>query len=227
VVGHTAQELWNSAEREVEAAWETHPGLRMRIHDEFEAFDVQVDLLAEKLRLHDLLDPLWVRIARHEIGEKPELGFDKNNPRILQYLATFSDLSSIPFSKQHPEIMMGNVDETAWCACFVNWCLLKAGMPRGPSARAQDWLDYGTELDKPGVGAITILHHNSDKSTSETTPSGYHVAFYLSGSGSNITLLGGNQSHSVCTKPFNTKPFKWEILGYRWPDPKAEKHASK
>jgi uncharacterized protein (TIGR02594 family) len=155
-------------------------------------------------------EPDWMRIARQEIGVKAEPGYEKNSPKILRYLATFPYLRSVRVDDTHT---MADVDETPWCACFVNWCLLQAGKKGGPSARAKDWLNYGEALKKPRVGAITIVHHTPGKSTSGTTSSGNHVSFYIGGNASSITLLGGNQSHSVCEKTYTG----WTVLGYRWP----------
>src|SRR5919109_2855431 len=89
---------------------------------------------------------------------------------------------------------MSEEDETAWCACFVNWCLIQPSKPPGPSARARDWLQYGQALDTPRAGAICVVYHRPNRSTSGVTPSGYHVAFWTGASANSITLRGGNQS---------------------------------
>jgi hypothetical protein len=39
--------------------------------------------------------------------------------------------------------MMSQVDETAWCACFVNWCLAQAGKTPQKGAGAQTYSRYG------------------------------------------------------------------------------------
>ena len=100
-------------------------------------------------------------------------------------------------------------------------CSSDLGKSRGPSASAQDWLKYGDPLDDPRVGAITIVHHEPDKSTKSTTASGWHVAFYVGGKGNSLTLLGGNQSHAVKEK---TYAGYWEVKGYRWPKEQADGH---
>lgn len=149
--------------------------------------------------------PRWVTVARGEIGQR-EIRGEKNNSRILQYIATFPTLPA--------------KDETAWCACFVNWCLCQAGKRAGPSALAIDWLKYGQGLDEPRLGAICVVHHPPDKSTSGVTASGNHVAFWTGGSRSALTLLGGNQGASGGkTEEVNEKTSHgyWTVLGYRWP----------
>jgi len=159
------------------------------------------------------VEPAWMQIARREIGEKARPGYEKNSPRILQYIATFPYLKDIRADSAHT-VRMSQVDETAWCACFVNWCLIQAHKASGPSAAAADWLKYGDRLDQPRPGAIAVVYHTPGKSTSGTTSSGNHVAFYAGGVGSSIILLGGNQGHAVSEKTFGGT---WIVKGYRWP----------
>lgn len=158
-------------------------------------------------------DPAWIQIARREIGEREFRGIGNNNPRILEYIRTFPYLGEINW--EETAARMGDVDETPWCACFVNWCLRQAGYPQGPSARAIDWLRYGAALSAPRLGAITVVYHRPDATTTGTTSSGNHVAFWLDGAGTRLTLLGGNQSDSVSEA--TTRGY-WTILGYRWPE---------
>lgn len=157
-------------------------------------------------------EPAWMKVARREIGTKALPGREKNSPRILEYLATFPYLKRVWGDKAHT-YHLADVDETPWCASFVNWCLIRAGKPSGPSARAIDWMNYGQKLDEPRPGAITVVHHNPGKTTRGTTSSGNHVAFFVEQKGSRLTLLGGNQSHAVNKKTFTG----WLIKAYRWP----------
>ena len=165
--------------------------------------------------------PKWIDIARQELGQREESGLSANNPRILEYLATFSFLSEYRYKVKNKKTgkkvktayTMSQVDETPWCACFVNWCLQKAGQPVHDSARAKDWLNYGVALDQPRLGAIVVLYKKPGKSTAGTTSSGYHVGFYISGIGSDLVILGGNQSNQVSEKAMSG----WTVKGYRWP----------
>jgi uncharacterized protein (TIGR02594 family) len=157
----------------------------------------------------------WVAVAETEekAGISEERGLDANNPKILEYLATFSYLGTI-WKDKAAKKTLADVDETAWCACFVNWCLIRSGRAAGPSARAKDWLNYGTPLDVPVPGAITVIYKKPKPSTTGFSPSGYHVGFYVrGGDGGSITLLGGNQDNSVCQKTF----VGHTVQGYRWP----------
>ena len=154
----------------------------------------------------------WIAVAETEEGQKEKAGLDANNPRILEYIATFPGLKNI-WKDKAAGLTLADVDETAWCACFVNWCLVRSGRPGGPSAKAKDWLNYGTPLETPVPGAITVIYKKPKPSTTGFSPSGYHVAFYVSGGSGSVTLLGGNQRNMVCQKEF----VGHAIMGYRWP----------
>jgi uncharacterized protein (TIGR02594 family) len=154
----------------------------------------------------------WLATARAEVGEKEVKGFQDNNPRILEYLRTVRTLTE----SVNPESNMkyADSDETAWCAAFVNWCLLQAGQPRGPSARAKDWMTYGDALDAPVPGAITVIYKKpSGKKKNGMTPSGYHVGFYIHHTTNSVTLLGGNQGDRVKEETFQG----YTIKAFRWP----------
>jgi uncharacterized protein (TIGR02594 family) len=163
-------------------------------------------------------EPPWITAARAEErrGVREIRGQAGNEPRILEYIATVPELATIPVSKGS-STMMSEVDETSWCGCFVNWCLKHAGLPGYPginAARARRWLDFGAPLVTPRPGAITVMYKQPGASTRGTTSSGFHVAFYTSGSGNSVTLLGGNQGNKVCEVPFRG----WTVRGYRWPN---------
>ena len=159
-----------------------------------------------------IADAPWLDIARDELGVRESVGVGRNNARILQYLATFPYLQAI-WRDDHAA-RLGDVDETPWCACFVNWCLIRAGKTAGPSARARDWLRYGTALEAPKPGAIAVVYHRPGASTAGTTSSGYHVAFHVESDADSITLLGGNQGDQVSEKTFHRY---WTVKGFRWP----------
>jgi uncharacterized protein (TIGR02594 family) len=151
----------------------------------------------------------WLDFARREIGVKEKAGLPAN-PRILAYIATFPYLAQHLLAEQG--LPMSETDETAWCACFVNWCLLRAGQRGGPSARAEDWQRYGQPLDVPRPGAICVIFNPA--SHRDTSVSGWHVGFWTGGAdkGRNPILLGGNQSNAV-----TEQEMKGEVRAYRWP----------
>lgn len=90
-----------------------------------------------------------------------ELEKKYNNQDILKYLKS-TGMESGPGQ-------VGTVDETFWCASFVNWCLQASGYV-GPklAARAESWKDWGRELKEPVYGAITIV----------TRKGGFHIGFF-------------------------------------------------
>jgi uncharacterized protein (TIGR02594 family) len=179
-----------------------------------------------------IAEPAWIKIAcEEEAKDTQELsGLEQNNPRVLGYMASVPGLATIPYmvydktlKKKVPSgKMMGDVDETPWCGCFVNWCLNKAGMKHG-GAQAKAWSTYGEALpdDQPKVGAVAVIYHPPSKATASMTASGYHVAFYIGGPADSPVLLGGNQSNCVCRKQFPAP--KFTVLAYRWPVVKGAK----
>ncbi|HVZ31010.1 MAG TPA: TIGR02594 family protein, partial [Polyangiaceae bacterium] len=168
--------------------------------------------------------PLWLKVACDEeaAGVKEISGRPSNNPRILEYLGTAKALSKIKdvLTTRNPDgtkvvketgYMMSQVDETAWCACFVNWCLLQAGETPLAGAVAQAYAAYGKQ--STDTGSICVIKREPFNDSS----SGSHVGFYIGGDAREgyVALLGGNQNNSVCRKWFvGIEPAKiWQ----RWP----------
>lgn len=112
-------------------------------------------------------EPLWLKFAcneeRWDVHELPTWGH--NHPRILAYINSVPYMRTTEYKYKHGRKMlgsghmMGDLDETPWCACFVNWCLKKAGIKAPNYGRAKDWIKYGTVLEHKDVkrGAIAIL----------------------------------------------------------------------
>lgn len=128
----------------------------------------------------------WLDLAVKEIGVKEYPGADTNHPRIQAYLATVNSLSAIQKS----------TDETAWCSCFMNWCVEQVQINGTDSARAKSWGNWRKEVANGNaqVGDVAVFDRRS------VTDSGGHVGIVIevnAGSGE-ILLLGGNQSNSVC-----------------------------
>lgn len=160
-------------------------------------------------------EPEWLAIASGELGVHEFSGLEQNNPRIVEYLKTVSYLDKKVknyvekgVSSSH---VMSSVDETAWCACFVKWCLLQANKTTAKRmpATAESWQHFGRETN-PCLGAITIIHRTPFQDTS----SGWHVGFYIGGPPDAPALLGGNQGNRVGFSQF----FDLDTTVYRWPD---------
>ena len=127
----------------------------------------------------------WLAIAAKEIGTKEYPGDNANHPRIQQYLATVNNLSAIDKLK----------DETAWCSCFMNWCVEQAGIAGTDSAWAKSWGNWRNAVAPSALqtGDIAVFDRSS------ATGGGGHVgiAITLDAAKQNILVLGGNQSDAV------------------------------
>ena len=148
----------------------------------------------------------WLDIAEDELGVKERRG-DQHHPRILEYLAT-TTLGERPRSR----------DETAWCAAFVGFCLLKAGKPSTRNALARSFVTYGAGVACEGeglgvlrrycqVGDICVIRHKRRKN--------YHVGFLYRVGKRHVVLLGGNQSDAVSFERYRLRA--WEIVAVRRP----------
>lgn len=137
-------------------------------------------------------EPLWLQVARDELGEH-EIAGSKDNPRIVEY----HNYTSLDASD----------DETSWCSSFVNYCMARAGQKRTNSAMAKSWLKWGVPLAEPRLGCVVVMWRGSPSLSTG------HVGFWLSEDKDTFKMLGGNQSDqvSIATQP------KSRILAYRWP----------
>jgi uncharacterized protein (TIGR02594 family) len=136
----------------------------------------------------------WLEWAFLALGEHRIPG-TQHNPVVVDFLRT---------------VGLGNGDETAWCSAFANWCMRQAGIPGSGSALARSWLTWGNQaLARPGFGCVTILWRGDPASQFG------HVGFYVGRDGSQLLLLGGNQTNSsrVTISPYPEN----RLLGYRWP----------
>lgn len=140
-------------------------------------------------------DAPWMAIALQEkASEIREIQGSEHNSRIIEYHSTTGGATT---------------DEAAWCASFVNWCLLQANIQGKNSAWAASWLNWGRATNSRR-GAITVLYN-----TTHSSGSGNHVGFLLRETGTYYQLLGGNQSNRVKISTYR-KP-QWQLKGYRWP----------
>jgi uncharacterized protein (TIGR02594 family) len=81
------------------------------------------------------MNTLDIALKEYGIWEWPGA---ENNPRVLNYFK---------------EIGQGWVkdDETAWCAAFVNWCLVKSGKPQTGSLAARSFFVLRSFDEKPAA----------------------------------------------------------------------------
>lgn len=86
-------------------------------------------------------------------------------------------------------------DHVPWCSAFVLGVFRERHchqLINGANLRAKSFLKVGREikLSSAKIGDVVVLHRGSN-------PHNGHVAFFAGNYGSQIWLLGGNQSDSV------------------------------
>jgi len=130
-------------------------------------------------------------IALSQYGIK-EIAGDVHNPVIVNYFNCIG----------HKWV---TDDETAWCAAFVNYCLVDSGHEGTGKLNARSFLDFGTETNSPEPGDIVVLWRGAPNSWKG------HVGFYVNEMAGKINILGGNQSNRVCISAYP----KIQLLSYR------------
>jgi uncharacterized protein (TIGR02594 family) len=95
-----------------------------------------------------------------------------------------------------------------WCAAFVGSCLKDASLPNSGSLLARSYLEYGTKIEEPKIGAIAVFKRGKPSDN----VSG-HVAFVTGWGAGNIRVLGGNQGDKVCEANYPSD----SLIGLRWP----------
>ena len=136
-----------------------------------------------------------IEFARSYLGTM-ELKGSADNPKIMEMYRTVG----------HDWV---EHDEVAWCAAFVGHCLEEAGLASTRKLNARSYLTLGEKIAGPEQakeGDIVIFTRGSN------TAQG-HVAFFLKATGSQIEVLGGNQSDSVTIARYP----KSRLLGIRRP----------
>lgn len=136
-----------------------------------------------------------MQIARDLTGTK-EIKGSADNPKIIEmYRAVGHDWV------EH--------DEVAWCAAFVGFCLEKAGLPSTRKLNARSYLAWGEKVagvEQAKEGDIVVFTRGA------STAQG-HVAFFLRAVGTQVEVLGGNQSDAVTVARYARS----RIIGIRRP----------
>ena len=130
-------------------------------------------------------------IAKGEIGVHETPG-TASTERILEYLRSATDSP------------LAELDSTPWCAAFVNWCLIQAGLPEANTTWARSFLTYGKQTNSPKIGDLVIFSRGD----------GGHVGFFAGWTNDSHTLinvLGGNQSDQVKYSNYSNT----NLLGFR------------
>ena len=133
-----------------------------------------------------------IDIALGQFGIR-EITGQKDNPEVLKY---FNDLGYDGTALK---------DETAWCAAYLNWVLLKAGVEGSGKLNARSLLTVGTATTTPVKGDVVVLWRISPEDWRG------HTGFFIRETKNYVYLLGGNQGNRVSIKAFP----KSRVLEYR------------
>jgi uncharacterized protein (TIGR02594 family) len=153
------------------------------------------------------LEPPWMVVARREAeSDVRELPGAAANSKIVEYLTSVTTLD--------PKLQKS--DETSWCACFVNWCFLQAGVAPRDSAWALSWKAWGRSAGSPApAGAVAVFSRGTV---------GGHVGFLASPykpGDATLSVLGGNQGNRVRVSDYPVSGLlgstQYKLVGVRWP----------
>lgn len=143
-------------------------------------------------KLAEVGRPLWLQEAIAHIGMREVAGSGNNRELV-------ADIQTVAPDYQE--------DSTPWCAGFLSFCLVKAGIkaskqPLWARSYAEGW---GVKLIGPAVGAIAV----------KTRTGGGHVTF-VAGKNRNgvLACCGGNQNDMVNISEYSPSAFN---LGFFWP----------
>jgi len=108
-----------------------------------------------------------------------------SNPRIVKYA-------------EEAGFFTIKTDQEAWCAIFMKWCALKAGIEVDTNASARSWLNAGKRVNTIDEADAAVFWREDPNSNLG------HVAIPLNYTEDRkqIYVLGGNQSNMVCVKPY-------------------------
>jgi uncharacterized protein (TIGR02594 family) len=142
----------------------------------------------------------WMKMAEEEFKARvARVPGKAANPHIIAYFKETSLTKS-----------MASTDETAWCAAFCNWCLVKAGFKGTHNAMAVSFQKWGrsTRGNKPALGAVALIRFKDGR---------HHVTFVagMDKTGTRLATLGGNQGKTSAVTHSHV-PASW-VVCYRYP----------
>jgi uncharacterized protein (TIGR02594 family) len=135
-------------------------------------------------------EPAWVIEARSFLGKR-EVPGAPTAPFIADWLQRLN--------------AWWRDDETPWCGTAVAaWMLASKIEPAKAWYRAKDWLNWGSTIASPVVGAVVVFARDG----------GGHVGLIVGKDRiGRLMVIGGNQGNAVSIAPFEPG----RALGYRWP----------
>lgn len=138
--------------------------------------------------------PSWMLWMKSHIGEPFHTGETPTKFNRLVFSYTNCSLGN--------EMLPG-------CAATVCAALELCGYDSTRDASAISYADYGTAC-KPVYGCVVVIEHLDGDLKGH-----HHVGFLVKLDDDNVTLLGGNQGHSLCICGFSLKRNK--IIATNWP----------
>jgi len=133
----------------------------------------------------------WMPVARGELGT-PELIAGALNPRVREYFrATRYPANAI-------------TKRTAWCAAFVSWCLVRAGVKSPRTAGAAVIMQRCYRLERFRYGCLVVLPRAGEK---------HHACFGIDVQGDRLLTIDGNSNNRVRYAEHGVSA----VLGYYWP----------
>lgn len=99
-----------------------------------------------------------------------------------------------------------NPASTAWCSGFANAVMHELGIKGTNSLVARSWLEWGNKVDLEDAQPGDVVVFKRGNSTWQG-----HVAFFVKRQGSNVIVMGGNQSNKVNEQAYPIS----SILGVR------------
>jgi len=140
-------------------------------------------------------EPLWLELARKELGVK-EVPGAQHNQTIIGY-----------WRDGNVKGVVAKTDEIAWCAAFCNAMLERSNVKGTQAANAKSFLKWGSVLEVPALGCLVVLNRPGGETWQG------HVGFCVGVDSQSIYMLGGNQGNAVSIAKFS----KARLAGYRWP----------
>lgn len=142
--------------------------------------------------------PLWVRVALAEIGVVEDTRPGKS-------LARIEDYHAVTYAGRAP-------DDVSWCSSYLCYAFETAGIKSTKSKTAASWATWGVAVT-PRQFAVCVF----GKKDKDAGGSG-HVGICLGISGTELYLLGGNQTNKVSIATRKTA----DVVAWRWPYSAAE-----
>ncbi|MDZ4021507.1 MULTISPECIES: CHAP domain-containing protein [Pseudomonas] len=185
-------------------AFKDQPSLNQGVLTDYTPMGTQAATSAEERLAREVLKavpmnctPIEIALYFHDVGQG-KYGEDRK-PYITAWPVRWNPVI-VEFFKATR--LQPSGDTTAWCAAFMNYCLMMASTgktlppdasPRTKSAAALSFRDWGKETKSPNPGDIVVFKNMRSQGKG-------HVGFFLADQGDKVLVLGGNQFEGTPTR---------------------------